>query len=571
MIFYCLSIYLLLLFYIYYVFIIHLFNFPWIIEFVTDPIGMKCTWSEVTKKPPPAALFHRPMEKAAKAEARLKGICQQLGITDEGRKWLDVALDPFKDIETTPQGYPDMTMGRSCVQVVHDTFNIVRPTSVPSTDNWDLNVFLDPAWRNKEVFLTGSTGPIFKQDVQSATPYNRGGLCVRSGPSGIALGLPSAQASSKSLVVDTFEDGTDCRVIGIGFEIHDTTQELKKQGSLTVYRVSDDIEEEIVSTSKNDATACNSASYAGIRLPEPPTTAQEAIDLPLSQQWEAKEGCYVTAVFNSSTNPANFLQNKPLVCTDSGSTYTEKINNTTLAYYFEDPSNATLPICLSGAFLQGLAPEASITVNMCYYIEQFPAYNSPLHRLTHKSCPDDFAAIELYTKIARLIPAGVPVNENFLGSFISGIANIARQVIPKILQHGPQILRGVQMASQVLGALSPEPGQENSATQLGQLRYNGNNNNREIMQPSERVPVRRNEVVVRQSESVQPVNNRQMVVYRDSTVVNTNTGRQRHVLQEKTVVKNKRNKQYNRTSKLAQSAMMPNKGNKWVDVKHEKK
>jgi len=38
------------------------------------------------------------MDKAAKAEQRIKNVCNKLGVTEGGRQWLDVALDPFKDI-----------------------------------------------------------------------------------------------------------------------------------------------------------------------------------------------------------------------------------------------------------------------------------------------------------------------------------------------------------------------------------------------------------------------------------------------------------------------------------------
>lgn len=507
------------------------------------------------------------MEKAAKAEAKLLRICNQLQITDEGRKWLDISLDPFKDIETTPQGYPDMTMGRSCTQVVHDTFNIVRPASVEDNENWDANIFLDPVWKNKLVYQTPSTGSLYKQSGQDSNGYYRGGLNVRATKSGLPMTIDTSLPVSRSLVTDVFEDGTDCRVIGIGFEVHDTTQVLKKQGSLIVYRVSDDMEDEMITTMKDDATATNNSSYNAVRLPEPPLLAGQAIDLPLSQQWEAKEGCYVVAPFNSSSNPAFFLQNRPIVCNEgagSPGTYTEKISNATLSYFFDDPSNSTIPIALSGVFFQGLDPAASLTVNLCYYIEQFPAYNSPLHRLTHKSCPDDFAAVELYTKIARILPCGVPVNDNFLGAFISGIANIARTVVPKIAGALPKIVQGVNIASNVLSALQPDP--VNEGTRLGgiysppRIQYVNSNNNNNI-------PVRRNEVVTKEVVRERPINNGQMIVYKDTEVRNVNNGRTRHVVQEqKILVRNRRSKNYNRTQKLAQAAMMPNKGNKWVDV-----
>ena len=102
-------------------------------------------------------------------------------------------------------------------------------------------------------------------------------------------------------------------------------------------------------------------------------------------------------------------------------------------------NNAIVPITLSGAYLTGLSGETTLTVNLTYYIEQFPSIISQLKRLSAPSCPEDFAAIELYTKVARKLPTGVEVNDNFLGAFVSGVSRIMQQVAPRI----PAIINGV--------------------------------------------------------------------------------------------------------------------------------
>jgi len=77
------------------------------------------------------------MDKASRAEARIKSVCDRLGITEGGRKWMDTALDPFKDIIQKPIGFPDRIMSNSVVQTVHDSVSINAPGIV----NWDCNIF----------------------------------------------------------------------------------------------------------------------------------------------------------------------------------------------------------------------------------------------------------------------------------------------------------------------------------------------------------------------------------------------------------------------------------------------
>lgn len=506
------------------------------------------------------------MEKAIKAENEIARVCRTLGVTADGRKWLDVALDPFKDVPQRPDGYPDMCTAKSCSQKIHQTFVIRKPSSVGDTDNWDCHIFIDPTWSHKKVMVTPTDGPIMQQTGQAdISAMGRGGLCVRAAPTGIQLGIgTTVDEYCRSMDQQVFEDGTDCRCYAMGLEVHDTTQELKKQGSVIVYRVADDCEDEYCVTAKDNLTATNNAVYEGIRLPEPPITAGEAVDLPQSQQWEAKEGVYIVPLFNSPTNPPSFLQSRPVIMDEGGSVYTQKIQNTNLNFFFQDPSNMKLPFTLSGAYFQGLAPEASLTINWDYYVQQFPAYNSPLKRIADRQPADDPAALKMYSELAKVMPTGCPVNQNFLGTFVAGIANAAKALLPKVATYLPKIIQGAQIASSVINALQPSG--ENEGSQL--VKYVSRNNNNSNSGTGTNIShlskpaLKSNEVVVNTVVQKKPVTSREMVVYQDSTVKNVKTGKVRHVTSEEVVVKNKRDKNYNRTYKLAKQS---NYGNRWKD------
>lgn len=521
------------------------------------------------------------MEKAAKAEAKLKRLCDGIGISTEGREWMDVCLDPFKDIEQHPAGYPDKQMARSCVQVIHDTLTLTAPSSAGS-GNWDCNVFLDTLWESIALYDTQMAGNTYLQSFQNANGFNRGGLVVRAGPQGAALTMPTTQnASCRSLVTDVFQNGTPSRLLGIGFEVHDTTQELKKQGAVICYRVSDDNSDNIYTVAKDGATAVIPSSGLGTVLPEPPTTSGQAIDLPLSQEWKAPDGVYVVPVLNTTTNPPDEPHLFGATSHDSTNTsnvynYFPKIYTSSSIYLLQD-SNLKTPFSLSGAYFTGLDPAAVLVVNLCYYVEQFPAYLSPLHRLTNKGCPLDNGALEFYTKIARVIPVGVPVNDNFLGAFISGIANIARTVAPHI---GTALRVGGALA-QALGP--PMGGGERGLSNLARgsdFRPSNVLTSNEIttLPSSTASSGTRGGLAVHSSErnSIVPIrtnNNRAIVPYTpllDQLWPAQRREVEREVVREikdnnpKIVVRNKRNKKYNRTEELVKKATMPNAGNKWA-------
>lgn len=378
------------------------------------------------------------MDKAAKAESRIKSVCDSYGISEPGRKWLNVALDPFKDILEKPQGYPDRIGAASVVQTVHSSLDVSAPSG--TLGNWDANIFLDHAWNSTELFKTNKTNPpshsSFNVVGQAAGPgFKRGGLVVRAANAGTVLNITTTQnAYCESYAMDVFENDTSSRIIAIGLEIHNTTAEINKQGSIITYRVSDEPDTSTTSICRDQSTVGNNSTYKTLELVDPPQTAAEAIDLPGSLQWEAKAGAYIVPVFNEENNPPS--DHRDLLIFEQEVTtsemYLPRLYTEAVSSYSPDCVNMHVPITVSGAFLTGLSKETTLTVNLCYYVEQFPSWKSTMHRISTPSCPEDFKAIELYTKVVRKLPTGVEVNDNFLGAFVTGVSRLLAMAMPHI-------------------------------------------------------------------------------------------------------------------------------------------
>lgn len=497
-----------------------------------------------------------PMDKAAKAEATIKRVCDSLGITADGRKWLDVALDPFKDITQKPNGYPDRVMAPSVVQTIHDSLSLAAPAGTVA--NWDANIFLDNAWVRTNLYNTQKLTTAFLQSGQAIAPYQRGGLVVRGAAAGTPLGMTTTY-SGLPYVTDVFDNDTSCRVIGMGMEIHNTTADLYKQGSLITYMVSDEPVEYPVTAIIDTATVKNNLTYMGLELVEPPRTASQAIDLPGSLQWEAAKGCYIVPRFNEEGNDPVDLREKPIFSVEnsSGISYCPKIDVTgnTMIFNALGLQNASLPITLSGAYLSGLSKETTLTVNLTYYVEQLPSIDSALRRVSSPPPCEDIKAIELYTRIVANMPTGVEVNDNFLGAFVAGIARVASMVAPYV----PRIINAISGASEAVRVVSDVVNRDRQITHSNQSDRSQANNDRQLVvrqpEPRSQAPV----VTV-----THPSKGKELIVISEASRRDTNRREERlgRRSPQAQTVRNQRRKDYSRLAKYIKASEA---GNRWVD------
>jgi hypothetical protein len=507
------------------------------------------------------------MEKAAKAENRIKNICDSLGITNGGRQWLDVAIDPFKDIPQKPIGFPDRVMTNSTVQTVHTSYDI-SGSSLGFASNWDLNLFIDPLFVSKDLYSNSASIPnIYFLSTQGVTPYKRGGIVARAALSGTPLDITTTQNTAcQDLVIDVFDNETSARIMGIGLEVHNTTASLNKQGSVICYRVSDEPMEYPIVLGNVSGTANSSGVYSAMELVEPPFTASEAIDLPGSVQWDAEKGVYVVPQMICEDNKPQDLKHRAIVSIDAntGITYTTGIilgagSQTGLS---PTNTNASHAFGLAGSYFTGLSPETTLTINLTYYIEQFPSFQSPLRRLATPSCPEDPAALELYTKVIRHMPTGVEVNDNFLGAFISGASRVMQMVAryaPKVANAANTAVRvanGVSEFARIAGGTQSVTG--SNSLSLGRA-ISISNDRPHPKSDNEIDMVENKSVVVNTSNGAKEIKThveKSIVPYNQNRAPRTRRNRSRA-----TVVKNQRDKDYNRLDKYIRAG---NAGNKYI-------
>lgn len=365
----------------------------------------------------------------------------KLNLTRDGSLWLQHVLDPFKDLPVGCSGFPDTDCGASVVQVVKQSAQVY---STFGTNTWDCNMFLDTvATSNQLVAL-----PVYKNGYAATTgmggaAYANGGLIIRSANSGTNLDMTT---TTQSLPLDySYYNKSETRVIAMGFEVHNTTADLTKQGSVAYWRVPAEADTpSVITLIDNEGTSpCIPISYTCNTLQEPPNSLTEAVILPGTIQTEAAKGAYVVSVMSQESNPARETNPSFFNRTSAGVEYGNTIDKTptTIPVVYTTGVAQEIPYCLGGAYFTGLSPTTTLTVNTVMIVERFVKANASqdLITLASPSAPFDPAALRIYSEVAKTLATGVPVSENGLGDWISGIAST-------IAKYAGPVLSGIGQA-----------------------------------------------------------------------------------------------------------------------------
>lgn len=379
--------------------------------------------------------------KIVKAQAKLERSLNSLDVTPDGQLWLQHALDPFKDLPTPCRGFPDTDSGASVVQVVKMSNQVY---STFGTNTWDCNIFLDTVATSIPLV----TVPVIQYGYATSvgiinTPYNQGGVVIRAAPSGTPLELEKTTGNMP--LPDSYYDETETRIIAMGLEVHNTTAELTKQGAVAYWRVpaESDVPSVISLMDNFGASASIPVAYPLNTMQEPPNTLAQAVLLPGTIQMEAKEGAYITGVMSQESNPARERAPSYFYRRSNGKNYGLNILKVgTVPVCYTNCAAQEIPFCLSGAFFTGLSPTTTLTVNVTYMVERFVknTASNDLITLASPSAPFDANAMRIYSEVAKTLATGVPVSENGLGDWVSGIAStIARYAGPVLSGIGNAI------------------------------------------------------------------------------------------------------------------------------------
>lgn len=372
------------------------------------------------------------MQSVAEAEKKIEVLSSSVGVSPEGKLWMELCLDPFSDTPKRPVGFPDLITGKSVVQTVRQSFTYVNNTGADQ----DVHIFMDsldsPVELQQQIQTLESAAYRTNQwNVQSGgTTYRRGGVRCRSGSVGANLTLPNTSNVFGADLPTRYFDSGYTRVISKGFEIHNTTPQLQLGGSVCVYRdaSSQGCHPSGVGMYRVNTATNNTSTYALYPLPKVPENLAEAVLISDSRQWEAKDGVYCVATMNSQVNDPFKTQVGIAVTHDSSNTNTYYDYVSKVDTFTSSPSTTQSlypsPFLVSGAYFTGLPDKTSLTVTAVWTVERFVDHTNPdLIVLATPSPYYDPQALELYARTAHRLPVGTKVGNNASGDWIKTIAD----------------------------------------------------------------------------------------------------------------------------------------------------
>lgn len=442
------------------------------------------------------------MNKVIRKEKVLKTLADKVGLSDQDIAWFTKAVDPFHDVPIEHlRGYPDGANTNSVVQTCKKSFTIERSALLPTAPNttWGFMLRLDDHQVKEDAIQAQIRSQHCNLGDYNSQRMQYGGITQTQFTSTTNQPLYAGQSGSgpyNNVIVNGLDTLTEdmyikgrSRVIARGFEVHNTTSELYKQGTFTTFQMpstqqSESVytyeaavsvaEEKVETKSKKQIVKdpslpgnFNALGNKNSRLVQaPPHSVGAAVVLPGSLQWEAKEGCMMVQKMNSMENdftyrdfnsviilpdetlfptnlaisPINVYTPVPLAV-DSSVPYeiTEKtswaasdgaLNDSALALF---ETNKRIPYTSMGVIASGLSDQSTFTVNWVEVIERCPSWSElDIIVLASPTPKRSDAVIRLYTLIMSELPTAVPVRMNGFGDWFLGIVDSVVNTIGSI-------------------------------------------------------------------------------------------------------------------------------------------
>jgi len=365
-------------------------------------------------------------------------------------------LDPFHDNQLKDlTGWPDEETAASVIRIIKQSLTLSAPPAVAG--NWDAELVLFPFLDILNVANVGRTvGGNTLFDANTGRPVAPlGGLTIFSKASGPASFDMSADWRSNLVLAPAYSKGVG-RIIGIGFEVTNTTSDLYRQGLVTVFRQSIPVVDSGVYSQITGQT--HPAIVECIPYRQPPLNTADALLYPGSRQWRAEDGCYMVSPFVGGDNPPQAVgYTQPLIMIDDDVSFVPNVTNVWAPLYNLAGTIATYrgtkhyPFHMNGAIFSGLSNQTTLQVNLNIIYESFPSVSEPdILVLAKPSCTYDPVALSAMSRVLSTLPVGVPAGMNASGDWFYDLVSTIAEYAPKI----GDLIPGGGLIGQGVGSLA---------------------------------------------------------------------------------------------------------------------
>jgi len=391
------------------------------------------------------------LDNLTKARRMVASRVREGHLTPDGAKWLVLALDPFHDLNEQVAGYPDADCSSTVVRQLNYEYDIGAPLGANA---WDAHVYVNQAlsFATEEEYKTNATASV--TDNALAPGKCDGILKITTCSTGEKLAPPPgaayAPANGAFNTLGSYSDllQNNSRIIGLGFEIINTSAEIYKQGTILCYKQPQSASLGNIQYTNNAGTANGVCATRIIK--EAPSTTSIAAKLHGSVSWEAGKGAMIVCTQMTTNNDLHSMDYIPTLRSvedghigDAAGDYVHgtKVTFATVA----TPTNILfpagtnhgikfMPFNTHGAMITGLNEASTLHVRLRVYLEQAPGINandSSFVSLATPSAAYDFGALSAYSQVCARMPVAVPVQMNAMGDWFKLIAHeLGRIVLP---------------------------------------------------------------------------------------------------------------------------------------------
>lgn len=357
-------------------------------------------------------------------------------VSKETGNLLALVTDPFHDFPTVTTGFPDGSAIYSAVPRITAEDTIVCPFTLAAGESWAFHVFTTPLHAAVSLKM-GSHSPYFVSDTAAGSmtlgPVNI--LCVHYNNLGTVINELMTPVTFSS----TAHTNAAVRTISLGFEIHDISPELVKQGSVTVYRVNDrstHIDSFLTGTPQGTYVPFGYTYMPGI-----PGDLKQAALIPNTRTWELRDGVYAVAL-PAAHNPFHESVRSNIVVS------IPPFAGSNCVYMVYDPQSLLQHVpwsalnCCGAMSSRLTTTEVSYRLSVKQVLEYSPnASNSTLLSFATR-CPDyDPKFLKLYKALIPHMPSGTKVGDNASGDWFKAIVSIAKTIAPLVIPILPAPVR----------------------------------------------------------------------------------------------------------------------------------
>jgi hypothetical protein len=243
------------------------------------------------------------------------------------------------------------------------------------------------------------------------------------------------------------------RIIAQGFQVHNTTAEVYRQGACTIGQVGQtnmNDHQRVIELDSTDLIVKHHCNVNTKRCVVPPGTVAEAMEYPNVEKWEAAEGCYCRVGFNGVENPMQRPESRMLAVDVNVPSYTGNIawTDAIMASAFElIVSNAAAGdnqyearygstvfanTNMTFAIFSGLSADSTLEFTGRTYLEVAPRAGDSLLPVATPGAPYDPKGLQILAAVEAKLPIGVMVKYNDKGTWARMVAHAIGEVVSKI-------------------------------------------------------------------------------------------------------------------------------------------